>query len=79
MYDIAHESIDSPPDWVIEDDELLDEWFDIIIKEYNERREENYKEKIRGKSKNMITARNAQEVITIERPRKDKGDSKDNG
>jgi hypothetical protein len=69
MYDNAYESIDSPPDWVIEDDKLLDEYFEVLIEEYNERRENNYREKMHGKS-SIISAYQSKEVFPIVRAKK---------
>jgi hypothetical protein len=66
MYDNVYESVDAPPDWVIEDDKLLEEWFEVVTKEYNERREKNYREKMKGTT-NMVSAFKAEEVIVIDR------------
>lgn len=66
VYDNVYESMDCPPNEIIENDELLDIWFDV----QREKREKEKSEK-QGESIKDITSRhpNAQEIgIVVESP-----------
>jgi len=80
LYDSVYESPDRPPQYIIDDNKLLDEWFEAQTEELEERAEKNYREKYRqGKATNMPSAYNHQTVFTIKRSSSKKSVVKNNG
>lgn len=66
LYESVYNSVDRPPQWVIEDDELLDRWLEEETRELEERAEQEYKKK-KKKMKDGNIASNSELVITIDR------------
>ncbi|MGE4412481.1 MAG: hypothetical protein AB7E45_02130 [Candidatus Caldatribacteriota bacterium] len=66
LYDSVYNSIDRPPQWVIDDDDLLDKWLEEQMKELEDRAEKEYRDK-RGMAKSARSAWEHEEVVSIDR------------
>lgn len=72
MYDNVYESLECPPDKVIEDDDMLDGWFIVQRRERENKQKENNIDKITGKKHRnggqqevFLVANNPQEASNI--------------
>lgn len=70
MYDNVHESLDSPPDFVLEDDDMLDGWFIMQRQKREEEKKENNLDnslnpKVAAKEEIFLMARDKQDAKRI--------------
>lgn len=67
FYDSVYNSINRPPQWVIDDDELLDKWVEEQSKEMEERAETEYNKSQKKVHHTMPSAWDKPTVFVVER------------
>lgn len=67
FYDSVYNSINRPPQWVIDDDDLLDKWVEEQGKEMEERAEEEYNKFQKKVQHTMPSAWDKSTVFVVER------------